>query len=194
MGLEFLLLLGPQLLGKVVDDRPFSPCLYSGPSAVVPGGQVRGERRNLEPRRAQLLPVPLGVSCPAYQMAGPCHTGALSPSRKQCASIYLTWGPPGDSSISRSPAPIYQAYQPIWRENLWSQCRSIFSGTISPSVPQAASCSPLYAVALAASAMPRGLDHHFHPVPCPPLHLPIGHTPGSLPHGPKCVLHGPRVA
>lgn len=45
-------------------------------------------------------------------------------------------------------------------------------GTVSPSPPQAASCLPLYAVALAASAMPHGLDHHSQPCrvlsPLPP--------------------------
>ena len=40
-------------------------------------------------------------------MAGPCHTGAPSPSRKQSASIHLTRGP-GDGSISPAPAPIHQ--------------------------------------------------------------------------------------
>lgn len=65
-------------------------------------------------------------------MAGPCHTGALAPSRKQSASIHLTWGPPSNGTISCSPTPIYQPYRLIWRENLFGASGTPFSWALFP--------------------------------------------------------------
>lgn len=161
---------------------PFHSGCSAGPRAVVPEGQAR-EESGAEESSVPTHPS-LGVSHPDYQTAGHCHTGPFL-LQEECDSIHLTWGLPGNGSTSRSPAPIYQPYRPIWRISL-EPAAPLFSWALFPVF------SP---DSLLLSIICHDLDHQSHSphTMALPLHLPTSHTLGSLTHGPKCVLHDPHA-
>lgn len=189
------------------------PC-HSGPSAgpraVVPEGWVCNEPGQACPPSAwpqalrgrcpggesrggpwRLACPPSGSPAPAYQMAGPCHTGAPSPSRKQSASIHLTSRPCGDGSISRGPPlPSVSPYRPIWRQRHATACGPRFLGHYSPSpspghlrthgslpwprppLPHAVALTAALAPATSPRRHARGLCHTPQVCSWPPGHSP----------------------
>lgn len=161
---------------------PFHSGCSAGPRAVVPEGQAR-EESGAEESSVPTHPS-LGSPTPTIRRLGTVTLGLFS-FQEECDSIHLTWGLPGNGSTSRSPAPIYQPYRPIWRISL-EPAAPLFSWALFPVF------SP---DSLLLSIICHDLDHQSHSphTMALPLHLPTSHTLGSLTHGPKCVLHDPHA-